>query len=132
MGQCTKGWEVIFTQDLKDLFDGSDKSIERLTTMISDAGMLEGIKENIPYPDMTKRKDKVDDNDVKSTKSERESVEDGFLTAFWAYSIPAVWQASDHHPFIIDTGRSCDDKDGDKYTKDLTSACYEKKTVPIG
>lgn len=133
MGQSLKGWEVIFTHDLSDLFDGSDKSIERLSTMISNGGMVEGIPEDIPYPDKTKRKDKGDDDDkkIEATKEEKESVEYGFLTAFWAYSIPAVWQASGHHPFIIDTGRSCDDKDGGKYTKDLKSACYEKRLYQL-
>ncbi|KAK9855849.1 hypothetical protein MYU51_001467 [Penicillium brevicompactum] len=131
MGQSMKGWEVIFTQDLKDLFDGSDKSIERLTSIISDAGVLDGIENDKPYPDKSKRKDK-DDDDVKSTKEQREDVEAGILTSFWAYSIPAVWQASGHHPFIIDTGRSCDDKDGDKYTKDLKSACYQKRLYQLG
>lgn len=89
MGQSL-GWEVIFTHDLENLFDGSDKSIERLTTIISDAGMLNGISEDIPYPDKTKRKEKGGDDDgkIKETKEERESVEDGFLTTLWAYSIP--------------------------------------------
>lgn len=131
MGQSMKGWEVIFTQDLKDLFDGSDKSIERLTSIISDAGVLDGIENDKPYTDKSKRKDK-DDDDVKSTKEQRENVEAGILTSFWAYSIPAVWQASGHHPFIIDTGRSCDDKNGDKYTKDLRSACYQKRLYQLG
>ncbi|KAJ5415834.1 hypothetical protein N7465_004529 [Penicillium sp. CMV-2018d] len=133
MGQSLQGWEVIFTHDLVNLFDGSDKSIERLSTMISNGGMVEGIPEDIPYPDKTKRKDKGDDDNkkIEATKEEKESVEHGFLTAFWAYSIPAVWQASGHHPFIIDTGRSCDDKDGDKYTKDLKSACYEKRLYQL-
>ncbi|KAJ5519173.1 Peptidoglycan-binding Lysin subgroup [Penicillium expansum] len=123
MGQSLQGWNYIFTKDLENLFDGTDKSIERLTIMISDGRMIDGIPKDIPYPDKTKRKDKDDDDNKKTeaTDSEKKSVEDGFLTAFWAYSIPAVWQASGHHPFIIDTGRSCDDKDGDKYTKDLKS-----------
>ncbi|CAG8003003.1 unnamed protein product [Penicillium nalgiovense] len=126
MGQSLQAWNHIFTQDLEDLFDGSDESIERLTTMIEDGRMIDGIPEDIPYPDKTKRKDEDDKDDPKTeaTEAEKKSVESSFLTAFWAYSIPAVWQASGHHPFIIDTGRSCDDKDGDKYTKGLKSACH--------
>lgn len=133
MGQSLQGWNYIFTKDLENLFDGTDKSIERLTIMISDGRMIDGIPKDIPYPDKTKRKDKDDDDNKKTeaTDSEKKSVEDGFLTAFWAYSIPAVWQASGHHPFIIDTGRSCDDKDGDKYTKDLKSACYENRLYQL-
>jgi hypothetical protein len=127
MGESLQGWEFVFTKDLEKLFDGSDKSIERLTTMISDGRMVDGIPKDLPYPDKTKRKDK----ETEATEPEKKSVEDSFLTAFWAYSIPAVWQASGHHPFIIDTGRSCDDKDGDKYTNDLKSACYEKRLYQL-
>lgn len=125
------GWKVVFTEDLENLFDGSDKSIERLTTMISDAGMLHGIPEDIPYPDKIKRKEPDDKKEIIATKSQIDAVETGFLTTFWAYAIPAVWQASGHHPFIIDTGRSCDDKHSDKYTKDLKSACFEKRLYQL-
>ncbi|CAI7650985.1 unnamed protein product [Penicillium discolor] len=127
MGQSLKAWEYIFTTDLRDLFDGSDKSIERLTTMIADGRLLDGVPEDIPYPKKTKRKD----TETEATDAQKKSVEDSFLTTFWAYSIPAVWQASGHHPFIIDTGRSCDDKDGDKYTKGLKSACYENRLYQL-
>lgn len=58
MGQSLKAWEYIFKTDLKNLFDGSDKSIERLTTMIADGRLLDGIPEDIPYPKKIKRKDK--------------------------------------------------------------------------
>ncbi|CAG8207143.1 unnamed protein product [Penicillium salamii] len=131
MGQSMDGWKVVFTEDLENLFDGSDKSIERLTTMISDAGMLHGIPEDIPYPDKTKRKEPDDKKEVIATKSQIDAVETGFLTTFWAYAIPAVWQASGHHPFIIDTGRSCNDKHTDKYTKYLKSACFEKRLYQL-
>jgi hypothetical protein len=131
MGQSLQAWNYIFARDLEDLFDGKDESIERLTTMISDGRMIDGIPKDIPYPDKTKREDGKDDQMTEATESEKRSVESSFLTAFWAYSIPAVWQASGHHPFIIDTGRSCDDKDGDKYTKDLKSACYEKRLYQL-
>ncbi|CAI7654484.1 unnamed protein product [Penicillium discolor] len=129
MGQSLKAWEQIFTTDLKDLFDGTDKSIERLTTMIADGRLLDGVAEDVPYPKKTKRKDK--DEEVEATDAQKKSVEDSFLTTFWAYSIPAVWQASGHHPFIIDTGRDYDDKDGDKYTKGLKSTCYEKRLYQL-
>ncbi|KAJ5412524.1 uncharacterized protein N7487_006883 [Penicillium crustosum] len=117
MGQSLKAWEYIFTTDLRDLFDGSDKSIERLTAMIADGRLLDGVPEDIPYPKNTKRNDK----ETEATDAQKKSVEDSFLTTFWAYSIPAVWQVSGHHLFIIDTGRTCDDKDSDKYTKDLNA-----------
>ncbi|KGO70456.1 Peptidoglycan-binding Lysin subgroup [Penicillium italicum] len=124
MGQSLKAWEYIFKKDLENLFDGSDKSIERLTTMIADGRLLDGIAEDIPYPNKTKRKEKG----TEATDAQKKLVEDGFLTTFWAYSIPAVWQASGHHPFIIDAGRSCDDKHGDK---DFKSACYENRLYKL-
>lgn len=127
MGQSLKAWEYIFTTDLRDLFDGSDKSIERLTAMIADGRLLDGVPEDIPYPKNTKRNDK----ETEATDAQKKSVEDSFLTTFWAYSIPAVWQVSGHHLFIIDTGRTCDDKDSDKYTKDLKSACYENRLYQL-
>ena len=132
MGQSLYAWNYIFKTDLENLFDGTDKSIERLTSLISGGAMLDGVEKDIAYPDKEKRKDKDDDKkSTDATDAEKKSVEDGFLTAFWAFAIPAVWQASGHHPFIIDTGRDCDDKDGDKYTKDLKSACYEGRLYQL-
>lgn len=132
MGDSLNGWKHIFTEDLKELFDGSDKSIDRLTVMISDGRMVDGgVSHDIAYPDKTKRKDKDDEKKTEASDDEKSDVKDSFLQTFWAYSIPAVWQASGHHPFIIDTGRSCDDKDGDKYTKDLKSACYHERLYQL-
>lgn len=72
--------------DLRDLFDSSDKSIKRPTTIIADGRLLDGVPEDIPYPRKTKRKDK----ETEATDTQKKSVEDSFLTTFLAYSIPAV------------------------------------------
>lgn len=55
--------------------------------MIADGRLLDGVPEDIPYPKKTKRKD----TETEVTDAQKKSVEDSFLTTFWAYSIPAVW-----------------------------------------
>ncbi|KAJ6445148.1 Lysine--tRNA ligase [Purpureocillium lavendulum] len=112
LGQSLYVWDNITTVDLRDLFDGSDKSIDRLTTIISGGTFIDGVTDE-------------------ATHEQKKSVEDSFIRAFYGFAIPAVWKASGHHPFIIDTGRNCDDDDGSKYTKDLKSACHDGRLYQL-
>lgn len=76
MGVSLKGWESIFIQDHGDLFDGTDKSIERLTIMISDGRTVDGgVPHDLDYTDNTKHEEKK----TEATQYEKDSVEDGFL-----------------------------------------------------
>lgn len=62
-------------------------------------------------------------------------MEDSVARAFYGFAIPAIWKASGHHPFIIDTGRACDDAVSDQ-DEGLASACYQgqlyKLADPVG
>ncbi|CAG8890307.1 unnamed protein product [Penicillium egyptiacum] len=117
LGQALYVWDNVTRVDLRNLFDGSDKSIERLTELMSEGKFNSG--SNV-------KDGKTGEGTMgeEPTKLQRQSVEDSFVRAFYGFAIPAVWKASGHHPFIIDTGRDCGDKGVSKYTKDLKSACY--------
>lgn len=128
MGLSLYGWDNIFKKDLENLFDGSDKSIERLTTLISGGLFIDGVADEFDVGNKKRSSDEKNE----ATEKQKKTVKDSFVTAFYGFAIPAVWQASGHHPFIIDTGRKCDDKDGSKYTKDLKSACYEGRLYQLG
>lgn len=112
MGQSLYVWDKITIQDLQDLFDGSDESLYRLTSLVSDGTFIAGVRDSPTASDDQNR-----------------TVEESTIRAFYGFAIPALWQASGHHPFIIDTGRDCNDKakDDDK----LKTACYENRLYKL-
>ncbi|OAA81632.1 Glycoside hydrolase [Akanthomyces lecanii RCEF 1005] len=112
MGLAMAGWNDIATEGLRDLFDGSDSSLDTLSDLLAD-GQFAGGK------DYGKGS-----YDQASSKDANNTLEDNLSKTFYAYAIPAIWHASGHRPFIIDTGLSCA-KGKDEDIK-LKGACYEK------
>lgn len=114
LGQSLYVWDQITTQDLSDLFDGTDKSLDRLTTLVSGGTFIDGVGDSREASD-----------------DQNKTVEDSTVRAFYGFAIPAIWKASGHHPFIIDTGRDCNDKAKDDDDKSLKSACYQNKLYKL-
>lgn len=113
LGQSVYIWDKFNTRDLENLFNGSDESIERLGTLVADGHFITGasVKKN--------EEDHFDAN---------ETISDSFVRAYYGFAIPQIWQASGHHPFIIDTARDCDTKVDDE---DLSTVCYGGKLYKL-
>ncbi|WEW59000.1 hypothetical protein PRK78_004468 [Emydomyces testavorans] len=96
LGQTIYAWNNITAVALRQLFDGSDSSIEILTSIISDGKCIDG-KSIGPhnYPP----KDAGDVLLAIATKS------------FFAFAIPNIWHVSGTFPFIIDSGYDCSAQD---------------------
>jgi hypothetical protein len=93
MGQVIWAWGNVTEQALSNLFDGSDSSIQTLTTLISNGQLIEGSEAgqagNAPSPP----------SDT--------SLQASIVRAFYAYTIPAAWSVSDTKAFVIDAGYPC-------------------------
>lgn len=112
MGQVVNAWATVIDTTLSTLFDGSDGSINTLTTMISDGKMIDG---NGAYPNGT----------VQNSTDIHASV----AKTFFAYAIPAIWSVSGRAPFIVDSGYACGTVDPlSQYmstdTMHATAGCY--------
>lgn len=112
LGQCLAGWEEIAKDDLGNLFSGEEESIDRLTTLVSGGTFIGGIH-----------------GDSDNEEQQQTIVQNSVARTFYSFAIPALWQASGHHPFIIDTGHSCDDKAEDD--ESLKSACYNNQLYKL-
>lgn len=87
-----EAWEEITTAALDDLFSGSEESIDRLTTLISDGKLVSGKSGPMPDPNEATTHGELVDSITKS---------------LFAFAIPAIWSFSNRHPFVIDSGYSC-------------------------
>lgn len=107
----------VTAQTLAMLFDGSDTSINVLTSLISNGklvGSAHSERNNTITPSIK--------NGIRSTA----------LTNMFAFGIPAVWSASATPAFILDSGYDCGTHDlMYKYAAqeviDLTETCYQGK-----
>ncbi|TWU70441.1 hypothetical protein ED733_000323 [Metarhizium rileyi] len=89
MGQALNAWADLAERSLAKLFDGTDESIDVLTSLLSDGKCITGKGRAAPpaYSEATLK---------------------GFIgKAFFAYSIPALWSVAGISPFIIDSGYAC-------------------------
>ncbi|EPE09530.1 glycoside hydrolase family 18 protein [Ophiostoma piceae UAMH 11346] len=91
MGQITVAWQNTTEVMLKTLFDGSDDSIEKLSTLIDDGQLVTGGSGLL---------DLGDDNTLVS-------LETMMAKALFAYAIPAIWKEADMYPVVIDSGFDC-------------------------
>ncbi|KAH8885958.1 glycoside hydrolase family 18 protein [Thozetella sp. PMI_491] len=109
MGQAVTAWGNISEESLKNLFSGSDESINLLTTMISNGHLIEGSVDggaSFPTADVAK--------------------------GFFAYAIATVWPLAGTHAFILDSGYGCGTVDPatEFLTTDVmhqTAGCYNGK-----
>ncbi|KAL2801870.1 putative necrosis-inducing factor-domain-containing protein [Aspergillus granulosus] len=116
-GQSAGIWDDINTKALEDLFDGSDDFIATLTTLIADGHFITGSST-------------LGEGESYNEKVANETVTDAFAKALYRYGIPSIWVASGHHPFIIDTQRSCT-SDSDGGDDKLATACYRGKLYKL-
>ncbi|KAL4756034.1 uncharacterized protein BDW70DRAFT_166856 [Aspergillus foveolatus] len=117
LGQSAGLWDRANTIGLASLFDGSDDSIKTVKSLVADGHFINGASD-------------LSDGDGFDGKTGNDTVTDAFAKALYGYAIPVLWQASGHHPFIIDTQRSCtSDSDGDD--DKLATACYGGKLYKL-
>lgn len=118
MSLAMTGWNKIATFGLRDLFDGSDGSLDTLSDLLADGKFAAG-------KDYGKGS-----YGQASSKEANTTLEDNLSKTFYAYAIPAIWHASGHRPFIIDTGLSC--AEGKDSSVKLEGACYRDKYYRLG
>jgi hypothetical protein len=96
MGQSVQGWASVAEHALSVLFDGSDDSIAKLTTIIANGQLIEGA---------------VDDNAASPptppVPESQTALDRSIAKAFFGFSIPAIWSVSGTYPFVIDSGYDC-------------------------
>ncbi|KAE8152020.1 chitinase [Aspergillus avenaceus] len=114
MGQVIDGWANVTSQALELVFKGNNESIDILSNTISGGKLIEGKFERNP-PESGDKKNELKANIAK---------------CFFGYSIPALWQVSKAHTFVIDSGYGCDvDKPLQSYlsntTMDATGVCVD-------
>lgn len=119
MSQTIELWEDTVEAGVSKLFDGSDESINALTALISDGKFIPGKLHYPPIGDTVRQE---------SAGSMRKNM----AKSFFAYAVPAIWQAAGEHPFVVDSGYRCGTIDPLKSYMDVetmrnTWACYEDK-----
>ncbi|RHZ56572.1 uncharacterized protein CDV56_100433 [Aspergillus thermomutatus] len=116
MGQVVWGWANVTTIALKEIFNGSEHSLQILGDTMSGGKLIEGAFEQQP----PEEDEDTDKNELRAN----------IQKCFFGYSIPALWQVSKTYAFIIDAGHGCDEgKQLTDYLKDdtmdATGACVD-------
>ena len=78
----------------KNLFDGSDPSIQTLTTLISNGQLIEGSENG-------------NAGQAPEDPPDDASLQASIMRAFYAFSIPQAWSVSDTKAFVMDAGYPC-------------------------
>lgn len=92
MNQVFDGWSHVNALALRNLFNGSEASIDALGRAIADGQLIEGRRYKQP-------------DDDKDGPSLRDIID----RTFYGLGIPELWRASGIHAFIIDSGLRCGD-----------------------
>ncbi|AEO70565.1 glycoside hydrolase family 18 protein [Thermothielavioides terrestris NRRL 8126] len=121
MGQVVTGWGYVNEQSLRWLFNGSDTSIDRLTTLVSDGKFIAGGDHLMPNIAT-----------VGTSDTSLSAIQANISKAFFAFAIPQIWSLSGTHAFVLDSGYPCDTQDpvGDYVDTDVmhkTFGCYNDK-----
>ncbi|SPJ71095.1 uncharacterized protein FTOL_00823 [Fusarium torulosum] len=112
MGQVIKGWAQVNANTLYWIFNGTEESNSLLWSIISDGKLLGG-----------------SDQDKKSGKEQDEDLQTSIEKSFYGYTIPMLWNLTETHAFVIDSGYNCLEEYPledylSKATMDATNACY--------
>lgn len=120
MGQVVAAWGNITEQSLNMLFDGTDSSLDLLTSLVADGKFISGgIDGAIVSPEI--------DKDATAT-----GIQASISKAFFAFGIPSLWSVANTNAFVLDSGYDCGvvDPEGkylDKDTMHKTAGCYNGK-----
>jgi hypothetical protein len=123
MGQVVSAWGNVTALSLKKLFDGSDASIDLLTSLVSDGHFIEGgVNGAIQAPNFHAGADDTTLADLQASISK----------AFFAFGIPSLWSVAGTKAFILDSGYDCGVVDPETHYMDTntmhqTAACYNGK-----
>jgi hypothetical protein len=125
MGDLVNGWRNLTSASLTRLFDGSDSSIELLSKTISGGKLVSGMCDTA-----TCSGDRMGEQGLISV------LQANSAKILHALAIPAIWDFSKAHAFIIDAGYDCDANEPlSRYltsdTMKATSACVDGKLYYI-
>lgn len=124
MGQVIDGWANVTSEALKDIFDGSQDSLDALWGAMSDGKLIEG-----KYSSGT---DEEEDDDDEVSDNAKNELRANIQKTFYGFAIPAIWRASESYAFILDSGYDC----GEEYpasdylkdeTMDDTGVCVDNR-----
>ncbi|EGX87986.1 Glycoside hydrolase [Cordyceps militaris CM01] len=118
MAQTVDLWTASVEASAMWLFNGTDEAISALTTIISDGKLIDGSNKITP--------------NVRDDFQTATALKANMAKAFYAYAIPAVWNAAGAHPFVVDSGYACGTIDPlgrymDVGTMRQTWSCYEDR-----
>jgi hypothetical protein len=115
MGQVISAWGNVTEAALAKLFDGTDPSIDTLTSLIWDGKLIEGAVNSSPASPPT----------TEPLGSDT-ALQASIARAFFAFAIPAIWSVSGLSPFVIDAGYACGTIDplGEYLSPDSMHAAY--------
>lgn len=114
MGHVIDAWDHVATVGLRNLFSGDDNSIQHLTQVLANGKFIDG--QSGEYGG--------------TTQSQNLTLSESISKTFYAFAIPAIWQASGYNPFIIDTGLDCSTAEKQKIK--LKGACVDGKYYRLG
>lgn len=89
MGQIVYAWQNATSQAAEDMFSGSLASIGALDTLITGGKLIAGIPA------------------TSGSLSFQDTLSGSVTSAFFAYTIPALWSVAGYDVFVIDSGTSC-------------------------
>ncbi|KAG5655689.1 hypothetical protein KAF25_009188, partial [Fusarium avenaceum] len=112
MGSVVKGWRKLNEKTLYWIFNGTDESIDVLWSVISDGKLLE-------Y-----------EGGGESTDGQDQDLATTIEKSFYGYTIPMLWNITQKHAFVLDSGSNCYEEYPMKEylssaTMDATNACYD-------
>ncbi|SPQ21569.1 e2cb8c7a-6b71-4cba-a482-675fd0a9b2df [Thermothielavioides terrestris] len=119
LGTVLTGWAAAAEAAVGALFNGTDESINMLTTLISGGNFIDGSVDGTP--------ESMPNGTSHDTQSALNAI---VAKVFFAYAIPAVWNASGQAVFVMDTGFACgtvDPMGGDLSTDTMhaTWGCWD-------
>lgn len=140
MGKSIDAWGDVIEKSLRELFSGKDDSIKILWSLISDGQFIEGGGNQIPTLPKPKTDNATDMGDSGMPEYDKSATKlrGSIAKNFFAFAIPTIWTVSGRHPFIIDSGYLCSDRDKkpmddflDNDTMDSSSGCYDDRLYYI-
>ncbi|KAK1826535.1 hypothetical protein QBC39DRAFT_396776 [Podospora conica] len=114
LGIAIDTWRSSTEKAVARLFDGEPEGIRLLTNAIANGKLIDGYRGRLPT---------IDPLDPVEREGEAIASEEAILKSIYAFSIPALWRASDTYAFILDSGADCSSRNAaSKYISDDTAS----------
>jgi hypothetical protein len=114
IGQVIMGWRKSAELVNRELFNGTQKSVQALGKIMANGALIPGYVGSDPPSNTTA-------TDLKLA----------VLKTFYGFSIPLLWRRSKTYAFVLDSGAGCDGNPSSKYVSDTTASttrvCYKDR-----